>query len=187
MIERKKKMGPSILDFLDETIRSFPSDVEREKIVKNIDIIIRYFQDLQERVKSLPNGDKQKEILSAITTINSFLLSAKGNPALSAALGLSYERPSSTKRVKKEIIPQTGEKLFNELKSLPTEQIQQKLLNYKSVTMDELRALASYLGIKHLQRIKRQDLVDKIVKIGFANIRGYEMLRSDKNETECEC
>jgi len=182
MKERKKKKETSILDFLAETVKSLPSDAEKEKIVKNIGIIIKYFQDLQERVKSLPDDDKKKEILSAIITINEFLLSAKDNPVLSAALGLSYERAISPKRVKKEIPPQTGEKLFNELKSLPTDQIQQKLLDYKSVTMDELRALASYLGIKYPQRIKRQDLVDMIVKIGFANIRGYEILRSDKSD-----
>jgi len=184
---KREKKESSILGFLEEVVRSFPSDIERDKIVKNIDTIIKYFQDLQGRVKSLPDENSQKEILSAISTINDFLLSARDNPVLSAALGLSYERPTSPKRVKKEITPQSGEKLFNELKSLPTEQIQQRLLDYKSVSMDELRALASYLGIKHPQRIKRQDLVDKIVKIGFANIRGYEMLRSnrsDKNETK---
>jgi len=184
MKKGKKKKEASILNFLEEVVKHFPSDAEREQIIKNLDIIIGYFQDLKERVKSLPNESQQKELLSAITTINNFLLSAKDNTFLSTALGLSYEKAISTKREKKEIPPQTGEKLFNELKDLTTEEIQQKLLDYKSVTMDELRALASYLGIKHPQRIKRQDLVDKIVKIGFANIRGYEILRSNREENK---
>jgi len=181
MVGKKKKRETSVLDFLAETIKSLPSDEEKKEIIENINIIIKYFQDLQERVKSLPNDDKKGEILSAITTIKEFLFSAKDNPTLSAALGLSYERPIAAKRPKKEITPQTGEKLFNELKSLPTEQIQQRLLDYK-ITMDELRALASFLGIKHPPRIKRQDLVDMIVKMGFANIRGYKILRSDKGD-----
>jgi len=44
--------------------------------------------------------------------------------------------------------------------------------------MGELRGLAAYLGIKEAEKISRQTLVDKIVKIGFANVRGYEILRS---------
>jgi hypothetical protein len=185
MKKGKREKELSILNFLEEVVKHFSSDAERDQIIRNLDIVIGYFQDLKERIKSLPNESQQKELLSAIAIINNFLLSAKNNPVLSAALGLSYEKAISAKREKKEISPETGEKLFNKLSNLTTEEIQQKLLD-KSVTMDELRALASYLGIKYPQRIRRQDLVDKIVKIGFANIRGYGILRSNREENETE-
>nr|MDO8081712.1 Rho termination factor N-terminal domain-containing protein [Candidatus Freyarchaeota archaeon] len=172
----------SILDFLYETLSKFPNDAEREQIIKGLDMGINYFQNLKERIKSLPNDYKQKEILSAIDTIKNFLISAKENSPLALALGPSFVKELSTKRPKKVLSPQVGEKLFNELKILPTEEIQQKLLDYKNISMEELYALADYLGIEHQKRIKRQDLIDKIVKIGFANIRGYELLRSTKDE-----
>lgn len=182
----KTKKEHFILDFaenLSSALQILPSDFERERITKDLEIIIQYFKDLRERVKSLPDTKNRDEIVSAVATIKNFLESAIENPAIAPVLGLPYGKrivPSKPRR--KEIPSQIGERLFNELKELSTEQIQEKLLNYKSASMDELRSLATYLGIKYEQRIKRQELVDKIVKIGFANIRGYEILRSGNNK-----
>lgn len=172
------KIEHSILDFLDHTLNRFPNDVEREQVIKSLDVIITYFQDLREHVESLLPNYKQKEILSAINVIRDFLFSAKENPPLAAALGLYFEKPTSSKKPKRQISLAEGEKIFNELRQLTTEQIQQRLLDYRGMSMDELRALATYLGIKEAEKISRQSLVDKIVKIGFANVRGYELLRS---------
>jgi len=73
----------------------------------------------------------------------------------------------------------SGEKLFNELKALSTDEILQRLLD-KDISMKDLRALAAYLDIKHERGMNREDLVDRVVKIGFANVRGYELLRKTK-------
>jgi len=171
-----------VLEVLEETLKHFPTDAERENFTKNIDVIINFFQSLRERVLSLPNDEEQRKILLAIKDITNFLESAEKSPVLATALGLAYEKKTLAKSRREEVTPQSVETLLNELKNLPTEQIQKKLLDYKTVTMPQLRALASLLGIKHEQRIKRQDLVDKIVKIGFANIRGYDMLRSTEDK-----
>jgi hypothetical protein len=172
------KIEHSILDFLDQTIDRFPTDAEREKMIKSLDVIIAYFRDLREHVESLPLGQKQKEVLSAINVIRDFLQSAEENPSLAAALGLHFEKPMASRKPRRQISQAEGEKLFNELKQLTTEQIQRRLLDFKGTSMGELRGLATYLGIKEADKISRQTLVDKIVKIGFANVRGYEILRS---------
>jgi hypothetical protein len=168
----------SILDFLDETLKNLPEDAERERVIKSLDAIIGYFQDLRDRIRSLTPDYQQKEVLSAIDTVREFLLRAKNNPPLAAALGLHYQKAVTYRKPAREISQVEGKKIFNELKELTTEQILQKLLDYKKVSMAELRALATHLDIKEPEKMSRQDLVDKIVKIGFANIRGYEMLRS---------
>ena len=172
------KIEHSILDFLDQTIDRFPSDAERGQMIKSLDVIIGYFRDLREHVESLPLDHKQKEVLSAINIIRDFLQSAKENPPLAAALGLYFEKPMTSRKPRRQISQAEGEKIFNELRQLTTEQIQQRLLDYRGASMGELRGLAAYLGIKEAEKISRQTLVDKIVKIGFANVRGYEILRS---------
>ena len=182
MKKTQQKKEYLILETLEETLNHFPTETERERFIMNIDAVINFFQSLRERVRSLPNDEEQRKVLSAIKDITNFLQSAEKSPVLATALGLAYEKKTLAKPRQAEVTPQSVEPLLNELKNLPTEQIQKKLVDYKSVTMDELRALASLLGIKHEQRIKRQDLVDKIVKIGFANIRGYDILRSTEDK-----
>lgn len=171
-----------ILEAIEETLNHFPHDTEKERFIKNIEAIISFLQTLKERVQSLPNAEDQRKVLLAIGDLTKFLQNAEKSPVLAMALGLAYEKKAIPKLQREEAVPQSVQPLLDELKHLPTEQIQMKLIDYKSVTMIQLRALASLLGIKYEQRIKRQDLVDKIVKVGFANIRGYEMLRSTGNK-----
>jgi len=181
MTETKKKKEFSILDFMNQAVSKFPTDTEREELIKSLDVLIKYFQNLQGKIRSLPDDIEQKEVLSAIGTIKNFLESAKDKPLIAAAFGLPYKRTALTREAKEEMSPVMAEKIFNELKMLSTEEIQQRLLDYKKISMEELHALATYLGIKHPQRMRRQDLVDKVVKIGFANIRGYETLRTARD------
>lgn len=66
--------------------------------------------------------------------------------------------------------------LLETLKDLSTNEIQQVLLNTKtSITI--LVSLAQLLNIEHSSH-DREDLVDRIVKVGFANPRGYSILRN---------
>lgn len=175
-----------IFDTLIGALNYLPNDMEREHFINNIDEIIKYLVSLKEKMQSLPRDEEQSKVLSSIGNITNFLQSAEKNPPLAVALGfgLSYENKIRTKP-KREAVEshQSVEPLLNELKSLPTEEIQNRLLDYKKITMAQLHGLAFLLDIKYEQRIKRADLVDKIVKIGFANIRGYDLMRSaDKKE-----
>jgi hypothetical protein len=172
-----------IFDTLKETLNYFPNDTEREHFIKNIDEIIKYLQSLKEKVQSLPKDEELSKVLLSIGDITNFLQSAEKNPSLAVALGLAYEKKMKAKPKREAASSQSIEPLLKELKSLPTEEIQNRLNDYKSITMAQLHGLASLLGIKYEQRIKRVDLVDKIVKIGFANIRGYDLMRSEKRET----
>jgi exonuclease VII large subunit len=173
----------SIEDFLADNLSKFPNDAEKERVLKNLNEIIRYFENMKKRVEALPNAKKQDEILSAIDTVKRFLETGKENPVLSIALGLQREKPESSKP-KKETSLEEGKKLFNDLKKLPTEEIQKRLLDYKSISMDQLHALALFLRIRNHEKTGRQNLVDMIVKSGFANVRGYELLRADNTDKD---
>jgi hypothetical protein len=177
MSQRQRINEQVVLNYLKEITSKLPSDTRKQELIDNLELINQHVQDLKERLKLLPNDSRKSEVINAIDLIANFLTSAKDNPPVAAALGLPYKRTSIT-NVRKISDSQVGEKLFKELSSIPTNEILQRLLDYKNVSMADLRALAQQIGIKQQERANRKDLVDQIVKLGFANIRGYEKLRS---------
>lgn len=177
MSQKRRTNEQVVLDYLKEIISGLPTDSRKQQLIDNLELINKHIHDMQERIRLLPNDSRKNEIINAIDLISDFVLSAKENPPVAAALGLPFKRTSSggTKKVSE---PQVGEKLFKELNSISTDEILQRLLDYKNVEMADLRALAKHIGIKHPEGTNRADLVDQIVKLGYANIRGYEKLRS---------
>ncbi len=180
MSQRRRTGEYIILDYLKQIVSELPTDARKQEILDNLEIISKHIQDMKERVRLLPNDSNKNEIVNAIDLISDFLTSAKENPPVAAALGLPFKRTPRVS-VRKISEAQVGEKLFRELNTLPTNEILQRLLEYKKISMADLRALAKHIGIKHQERVNRVNLVDQIVKLGFANIRGYEKLRSPDN------
>lgn len=177
MSQKRRANEQVVLDYLKEIISGLPTDSQKQQLIDNLELINKHIHDMQERIHLLPNDSRKNEIINAIDLISDFVLSAKENPPVAAALGLPFKRTSSGS-IKKVSEPQVGEKLFKELDSISTNEILQRLLDYKSISMADLRALAKHIGIRHPERANRTDLADQIVKLGYANIRGYERLRS---------
>lgn len=168
---------------LADALNALPDDAERDRLVKHLDVIVTFFDALRKRLQALPSSSEKAKTLLALEELTRFLEKAQENEILAAALGLSYER--AARGTTRSVRPQASgltEALLNELKELPTNEIQEKLNDYKTVSMDDLNALAVLMGLKFEERMKRQDLVDRIVKIGFANIRGYDLLRRAEAE-----
>jgi uncharacterized protein YeeX (DUF496 family) len=177
-VSQKRRVNEdAVLDYLKRVISGLPTDSQKQQLTDNLELINKHIHDMQERIRLLPNDSHKNEIMSAIDLIRGFLSSAKENPPVAAALGLPFKRTlsGSTKKVSE---PQVGEKLFRELNSLSTDEILQRLLDYRTVSMADLRALAKRIDIRHPEGANRKDLADQILKLGFANIRGYEKLRS---------
>jgi len=163
---------------LAQVLQSLPDETDRDRLSKSLDTIIEFFVDLKRRIEALPSTRDCGRTLAALDEIASFLTRSKGDPILANALGLRYDRDS--RRFPSSLPPQSSksaEAWLDELKSLTTDEIQARLNDYKRVTMNDLRGIARQLGLKYEERMKRQDLVDRIVKVGFANVRGYDLLR----------
>jgi len=177
MSQKRRTNEEAVLDYLKKTISELPTDSRKQQLIDNLQLINKHIQNMQNQIRLLPNDAHKNEVINAIDLISDFVSLAKDNPPLAAALGLPFKRvPSgSTKRMSE---PQVGERLFKELNAISTDQILQRLLDYKSVSMADLRALAKHIGIKQPERANRKELADQILKLGFANIRGYERLRS---------
>ncbi len=177
MSKKRRTNEHLVFDYLKEIIAELPTDARKQEVLENLDLLSKHIQDMKERIRLLPNDSRRSEIINAIDLISNFVESAKENAPVGAALGLPFRRTSRV-GVRKVSESQVGERLFNELSALPTDEILRRLLDYKNISMADLRALAMRIGMKHQESLKRADLVDQIVKLGFANIRGYERLRS---------
>jgi hypothetical protein len=66
--------------------------------------------------------------------------------------------------------------IIADFEQLSTNDIQTKLLDEAQFPVSRLQAIARKLGLSSDRGRDRLDLVDRIVKLGFANKRGYELL-----------
>ena len=177
MSKRKKNKYHHLLTFLEDSLEDFPNDEEREEIVNSLEVTIDHLRGLQKQIESIPNDKKREEVLSAVKLIEGFLISAEGNSKLATILGMPPTKGRKLK-TKTEISSRRGEGMLKELECMPTKEIEQRLMGYP---VNDLRSLATHLSIKS-DRMKKEDLVDKITKLGFANVRGYDILRGKSKE-----
>ncbi len=177
MTARGSRQTASPIELLAQVLHSLPDQADRERLLKNLDAIINFFSDLKRRIESLPSTGDRARILAALEDIAGFLNRSRNDSVLASVLGLQYERGSRRSPGTIPVPSKSSDALLDELRALPTEEIQKRLNDYKQVTMSDLRAMAGRLGLKYEERMKRQELVDRIVKLGFANVRGYDLLR----------
>jgi hypothetical protein len=162
---------------LADVLSGLPDDAERTRLLANLDVVAKFFGDLRRRVETLPSSNERAKVQGALEEVAGFLGRARENQILAAALGIAYERVPTRSGPAPSQPSRSAQALLNEVRELPTNEILATLNDYKRVTMRDLHSLASLLGLKLDERLKREDLVDRIVKLGFANIRGYDLLR----------
>jgi len=162
---------------LTDVLNGLPDDAERNRLLTSLDMIAKFFGDLRRRVETLPSSNERIKVQAALEEVAAFLHRARENQVLAAALGIAYERVGSRAGRVTSQPSRSAQALLDEVKELPTDQIFTKLNDYKLVTINDLHSLASLLGLRLDERMNRQDLVDRIVKLGFANVRGYDLLR----------
>lgn len=74
--------------------------------------------------------------------------------------------------------------LIRRLGGLSVGQIQDELLEERKYSLQVLHEVARQLKISLDSKISKEELVDRVVKVGFANPRGYEGLRDDHKQRE---
>ncbi len=157
-----------------------PSDVERDEALNAIDAMIRELQRIRDHLASLPSEVERRRITEAAATMEQFLDSMRARPAVALAMGLGDPKTSALARLHKaptiERRHEEPDVLLSELEKLSTEEIQSRLLNEHEFPVSQLQAVARKLGLPTDRTKDRLDLVDRIVKLGFANKRGHELL-----------
>ena len=177
-----KKSG-SWIESAIAAARSFsmdqPSEAERDEAIAALDVLIRALQDLRQKLTELPSETERQSVGDAAVVLERFFESMKARPGLAASLGVSVsaavaKAPAPARR------NEDLDALLRSLEALPTDEIQRRLLDEDEFTHSMLQALARKLGLPAERGGGRRDLVDRIVKLGFANKRGYDLLGSPR-------
>jgi len=155
-----------------DVIASQPSEEEQKAALAAIDSLIRSLQQIRTALSSLTSTEELRSVERATQVLEAFYQSARRKPTLAAALGISAQIKKKSPRGH-SLDP---EAFFSELESLSTDEIQARLLDPQRYSRSALESLSRYLRIRTARGITRDDMVDRIVKLGFANRRGYKAL-----------
>lgn len=160
----KSRKGASLLK---QILRKLPSDKEKLEGIRVIDEILAEMKRLREELRRLPDERERKRVIQALATVDSFMRSSVVNA------GSRSKGQDSGNKEKARI-------LLDRLNELSTDEIARTLRHPESAPTAVLRAAASILGLGGVSKMARDDLEDAIVKVGFANPRGYELISQGK-------
>ena len=175
-----------IMEIVRDNILSLPSEKERIDTIRAIQGIKDYFERVEKGIQTLPADDERQKILDAVDTIIRSLKKAESDPIYSAVFQLPRKRQVGVRgksSLEDEALVETK---LKELRQLSTESILGKLLDENYITKPQLIVLARKLRIVTGPHMSRQEIADRVFKRGFANPRGYELLRgvSDQSDTD---
>jgi hypothetical protein len=147
-----------------------PSEADRAEALAALDAMILALQNVRDRLRTLPSEEERKSVRDAADVLERFLDSMKARPGVAATLGFGAGRPAPVLRRREEVST-----IVADLQGLSTDEIQKRLLD-EEFTIPMLHSIARKLGLSLDGTATRRDLVDRIVKLGFANKRGYQLL-----------
>ncbi|HRI62919.1 MAG TPA: hypothetical protein PK156_01745 [Polyangium sp.] len=167
----------------------YPSDAQRDEALKVIDGMIHELQKIRDHLNALPSESERRRVADAALAMEQFLDSMRARPAIALAMGLGVPRMSTNLRAPRELplvedqqampLARGREEIvaaIAELEQLSTIEIQNRLLDETKFSLSRLQNIARQLGLPVERGRDRLDLVDRIVKLGFANKRGSEIL-----------
>jgi hypothetical protein len=180
--KKMKRIWPQeFIKGIGQIVEKIPTDEERRNIIKSIDELIRFLQDLEKKLEAMPTDSKRQEIKRAAQAIYSFLEEARADPLKASILGLSIFAKTKGRKAPVILNEEELQKAVREIESTPVPELTTKLMAYNKPQL-------IYLGKKfhtHVtEKMSKVDIVNKIAK-SLENVRGYELLRtlpSEKSE-----
>jgi hypothetical protein len=168
MVNKKLNLTDTLVK-VKEYLSLLPGEEEKERITQSIQGIILELKLLQERIARFPNESDRERISSATHILVSFFDSLKDDPLLAEIL--LPKKPKSRKPKSNTIDVNAVQQ---QLEMLPTEKILEELSKHKK---DILLALSAKMNIPVNKKLTKNALADTIFKLGFANRRGYDLLK----------
>ena len=175
----------SFLSRLSELVDALPTEETKHRLDRELEVLIKFLQDFQIRLRSLPAGEDVEGVTSTIESIKDCVRVAESDPVLSSVLGLSSRNKGLKKTARNAYSAQSHEEasiIAEELKGLSTSDIELTLADRRKYNLSMLRQIGEALGLNLPSRSTRLSIIEKIAK-KTSNLRGYEYLRrgSDKN------
>ncbi|TLD42680.1 MAG: hypothetical protein JETT_1023 [Candidatus Jettenia ecosi] len=167
-IRKKLNLNDALLQ-IKEHLLLLPGNEDRQRITQSITEIQRELETYRENINHFPDTSEMEQLSSAITTLASFFETLKDRPLLAKSL---FPKQAKAKKPKSSAIDIAA--LLQQLEELSTEQIPEQLTKHKK---DTLLELSSKMNITANKKLTKDAIADKIFKVGFANKRGYDLLK----------
>lgn len=161
---------------LAKALERFPTEEERKTATTAIASLQLELGNYEARLRSHSGDAARAEAIRACRVIIDYLRLAGSEELLLPRTKVVRGAPRS-KADSKLDSASAVQQLRSELDAMELDEIYSRLGDYRLVSLDMLRELATALAISDSSKLSRQDLVDKIAKRGFGNPRGYKMLR----------
>lgn len=175
----------SFLSKMSELVDTLPSQETRDRLDQELEVLIKFLQDFQNRLKSLPTEEDVYGVTPSIETIKDCVRIAESDPVMSRVLGLSADSGALRRRPNNSLTQQDREEakaIAEELKELSPRDVERKFANNRKYTIPILRQIAGALGINIPSKSTRLSIIEKIAK-KIANLRGYNYLRHRSDES----
>lgn len=175
----------SFLSKLSELVDALPTEETKHRLDRELETLIKFLQDFQIRLRSLPVGEDVEGVTSTIEAIKDCVRVAESDPVLSSVLGLSSGNKPSGKSLRNAYSVQSrkdAKAVAEKLRALSPSDIELMFADRKKYNVPMLRQIGEELGLHLPSRSTRLSIIEKIAK-KTANLRGYEYLRrgSDTN------
>jgi hypothetical protein len=158
---------------LGELIDTLPTEEDRNRIASELDVLIQFLTTLKSHLQSVPTQQDALATRSAIDQLRSLFVHAKTNPFLASAFGIkaALPRPKAPAITPEEI--ERTNLAISKFDSLPIDELRSTL---DKMSIRELKAVASAVGVRTSSRTAREALVQHVAT-KISNTRGYRSLR----------
>lgn len=175
----------SFLSKLSELVDALPSQETKSRLDQELQALIKFLQDFQNRLRLLPTEEDVEGVTSTIETIKDCVRVAESDPVLSRVLGLSSDNRAlrkSPRSIHTEQGLKEAKAIAEELKGLSPRDVERKLADKRKYNIPMLRQIGGELGINIPSKSTRLSMIEKIAK-KTANLRGYDYLRHGRDES----
>jgi hypothetical protein len=172
--KRRRPNTRALLAVLEDLVDTLPTADERLEASRNIEIVIGYLQEVQERLNKLPLPDDLSSARGALSQFDDLVESAERNPVLAMAFG-TKPFPKRTSRDPDKLPEAQAREILRDWEHLSIDQLRERLQTDKTLTLRDLRGVASIAGLRISAKNTRATLINQLIT-WFANQRGYRLL-----------
>ncbi len=175
----------SFLRNLSTLVDTLPSEETKSQLDLELQALIKFLQDFQVRLRSLPSEQDAEGVSSTIETLKDYVRIAESDPVMSRVLGLTMDSRTLRKPSRNYLSDQDRKEAIavaEELKDLSPADIEHKFEDKRKYNITMLKQIGKELGLSIPSKSTRLSIIEKITK-KTANLRGYNYLRYGRDQS----
>lgn len=175
----------SFLNGLTALVNTLPTAATKERLDRELTVLIDFLHDVQERLKSMPSSDNAEDIAATVETLKNYVRVAEADPLMSRVLGFAEARKASPGTILSKEARHEAKALAKALSDMTQDDINRTLADRKKYNNATLRQIASEIGLYLPHKATRLSIIEKIGK-KIANARGYRLLRGEGGSSKSD-